>query len=899
MASTSKVGNHIDSCRISSVLSYAVLEWSLMLLLFLNAAFSYLVTKFARFCKLQTPCLLCSRLDHIFGHENPGFYRDLICEFHKSEISLLSYCHVHQKLANAHEMCEGCLTMFAAEKQSNPDMHRSLADEIGSDSDESIGDFNLPNSCHGVDVEETPLLKKDPDSDYLVADNCSCCSVPLRNKLDSVSLLQNKLTKDYVDRNVISFSKFPGPTHHQAGLNTILEESPSSTLIDHSGNRGIDHEFRIEYSEVNGTSDSESEIPFLNNDGGIIVGHEVGDVKEDVMDRGLPPMPDNVVPNRLPATLSDDASLEKSIHAAPITLDSGFPIPEKQLVDIGMSNDVSSMASTVAIEHGLEEINWNKIEVRNNPPAPCQTTSEKVLSEAAEAKSLSEDPNVACFSTTSSELASKSLSSSEVNLKIIQTTSDLCLSVPTNMDLNDAYKLVTGYKSNLASPSVSEVITGRDSFRVYEDLRILISQMSTARGLESPWNDLSPSPRFQGQGDDIKFSDASSTAVLQNITKRISIDRNESGLESLDGSIVSEIEGESVVDRLKRQLELDRKSLSLLYKELEEERSASAIAANQAMAMITRLQEEKAAMQMEALQYQRMMEEQAEYDQEALQKSNELLAEREKDIQDLEADIESYSKQFGDKSLDVDVRKPFDHSLAVENNHTAALDNKFRFRFSSKFEQAESANLDDPLLGFEDEKAYILDCLKMLEEKLHLFSRFDMEKYVHLNKPCEDDSDKINQQTNGQYSDVGTRSIYLEQTQWSILPQEHNHMAGGVLSKDSSLSREDSNAKTSSSLSSPGTIKSYYKETFISSASNNGSMASRTDVKESNFAALQLEVSHLNERLEALEGDLKFLEHTINSLKNGDSGIQFVQEMASDLRELRRICMARREHSVA
>lgn len=59
---------------------------------------------------------------------------------------------------------------------------------------------------------------------------------------------------------------------------------------------------------------------------------------------------------------------------------------------------------------------------------------------------------------------------------------------------------------------------------------------------------------------------------------------------SIEGSMVSEIEGESTVDRLKRQIDLDRKSISLLYKELEEERSASAIAANQAMAMITRLQ---------------------------------------------------------------------------------------------------------------------------------------------------------------------------------------------------------------------------------------------------------------------------------------------------------------------
>ena len=45
------------------------------------------------------------------------------------------------------------------------------------------------------------------------------------------------------------------------------------------------------------------------------------------------------------------------------------------------------------------------------------------------------------------------------------------------------------------------------------------------------------------------------------LQKRISLERNESGL-SLDGSIVSEMEGESMVDRLKRQIDHDRKHMS-------------------------------------------------------------------------------------------------------------------------------------------------------------------------------------------------------------------------------------------------------------------------------------------------------------------------------------------------
>jgi hypothetical protein len=81
--------------------------------------------------------------------------------------------------------------------------------------------------------------------------------------------------------------------------------------------------------------------------------------------------------------------------------------------------------------------------------------------------------------------------------------------------------------------------------------------------------------------------------------------------------------------------------------ELDEERSASAIAVNNAMAMITRLQAEKATVQMEALQYQRMMEEEAEYDQEALQVMKDSLLKREEEIKILESELEAYREKYG------------------------------------------------------------------------------------------------------------------------------------------------------------------------------------------------------------------------------------------------------------
>ncbi|KAJ6868817.1 hypothetical protein NC651_033802 [Populus alba x Populus x berolinensis] len=107
------------------------------------------------------------------------------------------------------------------------------------------------------------------------------------------------------------------------------------------------------------------------------------------------------------------------------------------------------------------------------------------------------------------------------------------------------------------------------------------------------------------------------------------------------------VDDDSILHRLKKQVRLDRKLLMALYMELDEERSASAVAANNAMAMITWLQAERAAVQMEAIQYQRMMEEQAEYDQEALQATRDILSKREEQIKGLEFELMAYKENYG------------------------------------------------------------------------------------------------------------------------------------------------------------------------------------------------------------------------------------------------------------
>ena len=117
--------------------------------------------------------------------------------------------------------------------------------------------------------------------------------------------------------------------------------------------------------------------------------------------------------------------------------------------------------------------------------------------------------------------------------------------VPITLELGDAYKLAVGNGGKQLSGVISEQWIGKDSSRVSEDFKLLISQLSAAQGFDQSISDMSP--KLSVTSDDMKISDAAGMHILQ---KRISLERNESGL-SLDGSIASEIEGESAVDRLK------------------------------------------------------------------------------------------------------------------------------------------------------------------------------------------------------------------------------------------------------------------------------------------------------------------------------------------------------------
>ncbi|XP_048333692.1 uncharacterized protein LOC107422494 isoform X1 [Ziziphus jujuba] len=109
----------------------------------------------------------------------------------------------------------------------------------------------------------------------------------------------------------------------------------------------------------------------------------------------------------------------------------------------------------------------------------------------------------------------------------------------------------------------------------------------------------------------------------------------------------------SMIRVLEQALEEGYAARDALYLELEKERSAAATAADEAMAMILRLQEEKALIEMEARQYQRMIEEKYAYDAEEMDILKEILVRREREKHFLEKEVEEYRQMiFGNDRLD-------------------------------------------------------------------------------------------------------------------------------------------------------------------------------------------------------------------------------------------------------
>lgn len=142
------------------------------------------------------------------------------------------------------------------------------------------------------------------------------------------------------------------------------------------------------------------------------------------------------------------------------------------------------------------------------------------------------------------------------------------------------------------------------------------------------------------------------------------IRENFASIEELkyDGELSSSFHEQNRIRLLERALEHEQEARDALRLELEKERNAAATAADEAMAMILRLQEEKASIEMDARQYQRLIEEKSAFEAEEMNILTEILVRTEREKHFLEKELEVYRQMnfVGNEESTVDIENLVD-----------------------------------------------------------------------------------------------------------------------------------------------------------------------------------------------------------------------------------------------
>ncbi|GAB2226675.1 hypothetical protein Drorol1_Dr00022494 [Drosera rotundifolia] len=926
--------------KIRVVLVQAALEWTLIFCILINSLFSYLLIKFASHFELKKPCLLCSRIDGIFEPQNlNSLYASLVCENHAAEIGKLGYCSSHRKLVESQDLCLDCSNQHHGQKGNSTvadgEVKCSCCGLIIANKNESHHNpCEVIRTHSGVfgHAQNSILMTNQRDYDESGADDIACdlvlkgeqnleseglsesLSSRFRYKmLDGVgredSVLEPLIKVDSVVDMKSLVVDDPGevsPTgvlsHH---LEFYIEDDrlvPVNKLLDsvvhevkRDGSVGAEESQRDWDKENVVSSVSEvwqgtEEVPVLQQDIVLVepkVEQEQCCSMLDLValdeDSSVPGSPREEVKEEVNEPIIDSPAAEVSTRtevaqepevSALATLDSGIAPTSEDLYQ-------ATKEEAQEVRHGeLTDLNWvegSSTSWEQNEPPPrdvfevstgsdeTQANGDHDLKQRDEEKLPQED---ALIDVSRGDQNDNPFAFPEQNESEIPADNDHVLDAIRIQDETENYK---------------DMVVDVDGDG-YEDAEVAF-----------------PGEHNEAQAEQTEIP--ASVESMDQIEKKLHLlaRKETASQESLDGSILSEADngdGAVMVEQLESALRAERKALRTLYAELEKERNAAAVATNETMAMISRLQEEKAAMQMEALHNQRMMEEQAEYDQEALQMMNEVIVKREMEKLELEKELEIYKK----KVVEYEERE---RMRILARRIDGSTRSKASSGFSSNAEESDGSSIDlndetkkgdvssnhegdghhdetlpdtvldlhDSLSSFEEERLSILQQLKVLEEKLISLADEEEDHYESM-KPFE----KFYEENGEEFRKADDNGTEIE---FSLIDDNHHDHQDYTLygSKPkklplfgaSDLEFEDGEIDGSEHEQDPAMLPVTKFE-----------LAKKRQVIEE-------EMGSVYERLEALEADHEFLKNCVGSLRKGVRGLDLLQEILHHLRDLKNV----------
>ncbi|KAL9265353.1 Myosin-binding protein 2-like protein [Drosera capensis] len=924
--------------KIGVVLVQAALEWTLIFCILINSLFSYLLIKFASHFGLKKPCLLCSRIDGIFEPQNPNsLYTSLVCENHAAEIGKLGYCSSHRMLVESQDLCLDCSNQHHRQKGNsmfaNGEVKCSCCGLIIAHKNESHH-----NSCEVIrthsgvfgHTQNSILMSNQRDYAESGVDDIAC---------DLVLKGEQNLESDGLSESLSSRFRckmLDGVGREDSVLEPLIEVDSfvdmKSLVVDDPG-------------EVSPTGVLSHHLEFYIEDGRLVpddklldsVVHEVkrdGSVGAEESQRDWDQK--NVVSSvsevwqgteEVPVLQQDTVLVEPKFEQEQccsmldlVTLDEDSSFPGSQREEVKEEVNERTVDAPAAEVSTRTEPEVSALATLDSGIAPRISSEDLYQATKEEAQEVSHgeltDLNWVEESSTSWEqdepptrdVLEVSTGSDEIQAngdpdlkqrdgeKLPQEDALIDVSQGDQNDNPFAFPEQNESEIPADNDHVLDAIRYQDETENYKDMVVDVD----GDGYEDA------KVAFPGEHNEAQAEQTETPPSVESMDqiekKLLLLARKETASqESLDGSILSEVDngdGALTMERLESALREERKALRTLYAELEKERNAAAVATNETMAMISRLQEEKAAMQMEALHNQRMMEEQAEYDQEALQMMNEVIVKREMEKLELEKMLEIYKN----KVVEYEERE---RMRILARRIDGSTRSKASSGFSSNAEESDGSSIDlndeakkvdvssnhegdghhdetlpdtvldlhDSLASFEEERLSILQQLKVLEEKLISLAD-EEEEHDESMKPFEKFYEE-NEEEFRKAEDNGTEIDFSR-----IDDNHHDHqdytLYGSKPKKlplfgASDLELEDGEIDGSEHEKDPAMLPVTKFE-----------LAKKRQV-------IEKEMGSVYERLEALEADREFLKNCVGSLRKGVRGLDLLQEILHHLRDLKNV----------
>ncbi|XP_004504868.1 uncharacterized protein [Cicer arietinum] len=160
------------------------------------------------------------------------------------------------------------------------------------------------------------------------------------------------------------------------------------------------------------------------------------------------------------------------------------------------------------------------------------------------------------------------------------------------------------------------------------------------------WEVSKPKIKSLGNGSDPNTN--SSTKKSSNAAGEKVSASSEDGLEGKDDSEIESRDEDDLFDvkTLRKLVKIQRKKANAAFAELDKERTASSSSAEEAMAMILRLQSEKSSVEIQANQFRRMAEQKLEYDDEVIESLQWAITRHESHSSVLEEQLRIYREEL-------------------------------------------------------------------------------------------------------------------------------------------------------------------------------------------------------------------------------------------------------------